>query len=96
MEPIQLHLGNEQFLPRFMLFLSNVQRWEQEQGRLKSVDLRFGRGAVVTPLQSNGGAAVASAEKTAAAAGEKPAVKSGAKKAEIKKSDTKKTHKKNQ
>ena len=96
MEPIQLHLGNEQFLPRFMLFLSNVQRWEQEQGRLKSVDLRFGRGAVVTPLQSNGGAAVAPAEKTAAAAGEKPAVKSGAKKAEIKKSDTKKTHKKNQ
>ena len=68
MEPIQLHLGNEQFLPRFMLFLSSVQKWEQEQGRLKSVDLRFGHGAVVTPVHPNGVAAPTTAEAKPAAA----------------------------
>jgi cell division protein FtsQ len=47
--PILLHLGNESFLPRFMVFLSNVQKWEQERGKLESVDLRFGREVILNP-----------------------------------------------
>jgi cell division protein FtsQ len=47
--PILLHLGNENFLPRFMVFLSNVQKWEQERGKLESVDLRYGREVILTP-----------------------------------------------
>jgi len=91
MEPIQLHLGNEQFLQRFLVFLSNVQKWEQEQGRLKSVDLRFGRGAVVTPVLASGGpAAVKPAVAAPAATGEKPVGNSGANKADVKKPDVKK------
>jgi cell division protein FtsQ len=47
--PILLHLGSENFLPRFMLFLSNVQKWEQERGKLESVDLRYGREVILNP-----------------------------------------------
>jgi cell division protein FtsQ len=47
--PILLHLGNESFLPRFMVFLSNVQKWEQERGKLESVDLRYGREVILNP-----------------------------------------------
>jgi cell division protein FtsQ len=47
--PIVLHLGNESFLPRFMVFLSNVQKWEQERGKLESVDLRYGREVILNP-----------------------------------------------
>ncbi len=47
--PIQLHLGNESFLQRFMVFLSNVQKWEQERGKLESVDLRYGREVILNP-----------------------------------------------
>jgi cell division protein FtsQ len=47
--PILLHLGSEDFLPRFMVFLSNVQKWEQERGKLESVDLRYGREVILNP-----------------------------------------------
>jgi cell division protein FtsQ len=47
--PILLHLGNESFLQRFMVFLSNVQKWEQERGKLKSVDLRYGHEVILNP-----------------------------------------------
>lgn len=47
--PILLHLGNENFLARFMIFLSNVQKWEQERGKLESVDLRYGREVILNP-----------------------------------------------
>jgi cell division protein FtsQ len=47
--PIVLHLGNEGFLQRFMVFLSNVQKWEQERGKLESVDLRYGREVILNP-----------------------------------------------
>lgn len=47
--PILLHLGSEDFLHRFMMFLSNVQKWEQERGKLKSVDLRFGHEVILNP-----------------------------------------------
>jgi cell division protein FtsQ len=49
MGPVLLHLGNENFLPRFMLFLSNVQKWEQEHGKLKSVDLRLEHAVTLDP-----------------------------------------------
>jgi cell division protein FtsQ len=47
--PVLLHLGNEDFLQRFMVFLSNVQKWEQERGKLESVDLRYGREVILNP-----------------------------------------------
>lgn len=47
--PILLHLGDENFLPRFMVYLSNVQKWEQERGKLQSVDLRYGREVILNP-----------------------------------------------
>jgi cell division protein FtsQ len=47
--PVLLHLGTENFLPRFMVFLSNVQKWEQERGKLESVDLRYGREVILNP-----------------------------------------------
>jgi len=48
-QPIWLDLGNEAFLQRFMVFLSNVQKWEQERGKLKSVDLRYGHEVILNP-----------------------------------------------
>jgi cell division protein FtsQ len=65
--PVLLHLGNESFLPRFMVFLSNVQKWEQERGKLESVDLRYGREVILNPdmhaapVQPSPGAAKAEA-----------------------------------
>ena len=50
--PVLLHLGNENFLPRFMVFLSNVQKWEQDRGKLESVDLRYGREVILNPDMS--------------------------------------------
>jgi cell division protein FtsQ len=47
--PVLLHLGNENFLQRFMVFLSNVQKWEQDRGKLESVDLRYGREVILNP-----------------------------------------------
>jgi cell division protein FtsQ len=47
--PIELHLGNENFLQRYLVFLSNVQKWEQERGKLESVDLRYGREVILNP-----------------------------------------------
>jgi cell division protein FtsQ len=47
--PILLHLGNENFQQRFMVFLSNVQKWEQDRGKLESVDLRYGREVILNP-----------------------------------------------
>ena len=41
--------GNENFLHRFMVFLSNVQKWEQERGKLESVDLRYGHEVILNP-----------------------------------------------
>ncbi len=32
-----------------MMFLSNVQKWEQERGKLKSVDLRYGHEVILNP-----------------------------------------------
>ena len=50
--PILLHLGNENFLPRFMIYLSNVQKWEHDRGKLESVDLRYGRQVILNPDMS--------------------------------------------
>ena len=50
--PILLHLGSESFLPRFMIYLTNVQKWEHERGKLQSVDLRYGRQVILNPDMS--------------------------------------------
>jgi cell division protein FtsQ len=47
--PIELHLGSANFLQRYMVFLANVQKWEQERGKLESVDLRYGREVILNP-----------------------------------------------
>lgn len=39
---MQVDLGTSDFLSKFMIFLSNIQKWEQERGKLESVDLRYG------------------------------------------------------
>jgi cell division protein FtsQ len=49
---ILLHLGDQSFLSRFMVYLSNVQKWEQERGKLESVDLRYGREVILNPDMS--------------------------------------------
>ena len=73
--PVLLHLGNESFLPRFMVFLSNVQKWEQERGKLESVDLRYGREVILNPDMSAAPPppppAAAKAAATASGAGQK-------------------------
>jgi cell division protein FtsQ len=72
MEPILLHLGNDDYLQRFMMFLSNVQKWEQERGKLKSVDLRYGHEVILNPdMQAQ---APPAAKAAAAPAKQAPAV----------------------
>ena len=76
--PILLHLGNENFLQRFMVFLSNVQKWEQERGKLESVDLRYGREVILNPDMHAAPPSPPPQAATAAAATPKPmAAKAG-------------------
>jgi cell division protein FtsQ len=77
-EPILLHLGNTDFYARFMIFLSNVQRWEQERGKLKSVDLRFGPQVILNPDQQAAPPSAAAPAKADAPAPQKPATAAAA------------------
>jgi cell division protein FtsQ len=82
MGAVLLHLGNENFLPRFMVFLTNVQKWEQERGKLESVDLRYGREVILNPDMSVPAPAPAAAKATTAApaaVAKAPAIKAKAK-----------------
>lgn len=65
--PILLHLGAEDFYARFMVFLSNVQKWEQERGKLRSVDLRYQPQVILDPDQSAPPPSAAAAEAGTAA-----------------------------
>ncbi|MBF8305109.1 MAG: FtsQ-type protein, partial [Acidobacteria bacterium] len=38
---VLLHLGNEDFLPRYLLYASQVGQWKQKFANVRSVDLRF-------------------------------------------------------
>ncbi|PYX87225.1 MAG: hypothetical protein DMG68_12515 [Acidobacteria bacterium] len=73
---VLVHLGSENFLDRYKVYVTHVQEWRQQFDKLDSVDLRYERqiivnpdlrGRVKQPLLS------ASALRVAAAAGVKPA-----------------------
>jgi cell division protein FtsQ len=80
--PVLLHLGSSDFLPRFMVFLANVEKWEQEKGKLESVDLRYpriyvipdshaavvGKATAATPANSDKATANAEPDEAAPAA----------------------------
>jgi len=38
---VLLHLGNEDFLPRYLLYASQITHWQQKFASVRSVDLRF-------------------------------------------------------
>ena len=38
---VLLHLGNEDFLSRYLLYASQVGQWKQKFANVRSVDLRF-------------------------------------------------------
>src|SRR5205814_7730148 len=40
---VLIHLGNEQFLERYKVYMAHVQEWRQQFHKLKSVDLRYER-----------------------------------------------------
>jgi cell division protein FtsQ len=46
---VLVHLGNEQFLERYKIYLAHVQEWRQQFSHLDSVDLRYDRQVVVNP-----------------------------------------------
>jgi cell division protein FtsQ len=46
---VLVHLGNEQFLERFKIYLSRVGSWRQQFQKLESVDLRFEGQIIVNP-----------------------------------------------
>ena len=46
---VLIHLGNEQFLERYKVYMAHVQEWRQEFRRLESVDLRYDRQIIVNP-----------------------------------------------
>jgi cell division protein FtsQ len=46
---VLVHLGNEQFLERFKIYLSHVGEWRQQFQKLDSVDLRYDGQIIVNP-----------------------------------------------
>ena len=46
---VLVHLGNEQFLERYKVYMAHVQEWRQEFHKLESVDLRYDRQIIVNP-----------------------------------------------
>lgn len=73
---VLVHLGSENFLDRYKIYVTHVQEWRQQFDKLDSVDLRYDRQIVVNPdLRGRLKQAplTASAARVAAAAGVKPA-----------------------
>jgi cell division protein FtsQ len=52
---VLIHLGSEQFLERYKVYMAHVQEWRQQFHKLESVDLRYDRQIIVNP-DSNVGA----------------------------------------
>jgi cell division protein FtsQ len=50
-DPILVHLGNENYLERFKLYLANIKRLKQDYPDIDSVDLRFKGQIVVKPQE---------------------------------------------
>jgi cell division protein FtsQ len=46
---VLIHLGSEQFLERYKVYISHVQEWQQQFHKLESVDLRYERQIIVNP-----------------------------------------------
>jgi cell division protein FtsQ len=46
---VLVHLGNDQYLERFKIYLSHVAEWRQQFQRLESVDLRYDGQIIVNP-----------------------------------------------
>jgi|SRR5215475_2195862 len=46
---VLIHLGNEQFLERYKVYMAHVQEWRQQFHKLESVDLRYDRQIIVNP-----------------------------------------------
>lgn len=46
---VLIHLGNEQFLSRYKMFIAHVAEWRQQFQQLDSVDLRYDRQVIVNP-----------------------------------------------
>jgi cell division protein FtsQ len=46
---VLVHLGNDQFLERFKIYLSHIGAWRQQFQRVESVDLRFDGQIIVNP-----------------------------------------------
>jgi cell division protein FtsQ len=73
---VLVHLGSENFLDRYKVYVTHVQEWRQQFEKLDSVDLRYDRQIVVNPdLRGRVKQAplTATAARVAAAAGVKPA-----------------------
>jgi len=50
---VLIHLGNEQFLERYKVYMAHVQEWRQQFHKLESVDLRYERQIIVNPDSNN-------------------------------------------
>jgi cell division protein FtsQ len=50
---VLVHLGNDQFLERYKIFLSHVAEWRQQFQKLESVDLRYDGQIIVNPEGSS-------------------------------------------
>ena len=46
---VLIHLGSEQFLERYKVYMAHVQEWRQQFHKLESVDLRYDRQIIVNP-----------------------------------------------
>jgi cell division protein FtsQ len=46
-DDVLVHLGASDFLPRYKIFLANVQQWRQQYKTLRSVDLRYDRQVIL-------------------------------------------------
>jgi len=47
-----VHLGKEDFLPRYKLYVAHIAEWRQQFQNVQSVDLRYEGQVVVNPDQS--------------------------------------------
>lgn len=73
---VLVHLGSENFLDRYKVYVTHLQEWRQQFDKLDSVDLRYDRQIVVNPDLRSRLKQVplsASAARVAVAAGVRPA-----------------------
>lgn len=71
---VVIHLGSENFLERYKIYVAHVQEWRQQYPKLNSVDLRYERQVIVNPdMRAEAAAAQEPPEATPAPAPAKPA-----------------------